>query len=265
MIAGKCCCNQIYSGSTSRDQLHSRIAWEALGKARLEHIYAHRSIFDGTGSGIHCVCSHIIIQNRRLGPFDLKIIHSTSIIIMKSDGKGQPVPLKQHEDNDDVVTTTEQSGDIPVVQATAVPVMKGEVQPPAYRDWQFSVLFFIQVGAIAFTAIFFGSAAVEGIGAASDESETSDSENYSNKNYNNIEDDDVAAMDSSDTAWTAADIIFFIVGSFLLASLVVMSVFRIIVRYPLQVIHVSFFMAPITFGFVALVILASSAGTNNEE
>ena len=40
-------------------QRNGSIAWEALGKARLEHIYAHRSIFDGTGSGIHCVCSHI--------------------------------------------------------------------------------------------------------------------------------------------------------------------------------------------------------------
>lgn len=160
-----------------------------------------------------------------------------------SNTKGDHVPVKQSDD------------DIPV--AAVVPdgltmdVIKGEIQEPAYRDWQFSVLFFVQLAAISITAVVLGPAWIASL--------SNDDDDEDNGADRLLEDNGSA----SNSKWTSFDSIFFFVGSLLGASVVIMSVFRMMIHKPLLVIKISFFVAPVTFGFVALVILIASSTSSD--
>ena len=179
---------------------------------------------------------------------------------MMSDGKGTMMPVKQSEDADDVATvvTSEKDNNSPGVAFEAEPVtieiMKGEVQPPAFRDGFFAILFFVQVAAVAGTAIAFGPAWM-GNQKESDNDENQD---------NNINNNNLDSQGSSSSSWTYTDTIFFLVGTFLAATVVTMSAFRVMIRYPLTVIQVSFFLAPVSFAFVALLVLANSKPTQED-
>mmetsp|Transcript_1456 Transcript_1456/g.1998 ORF Transcript_1456/g.1998 Transcript_1456/m.1998 type:complete len:567 (+) Transcript_1456:103-1803(+) len=177
------------------------------------------------------------------------------------DGKGERVPVKQQDDydGDEVVEAAV------IASSTSSPaIIKGEMQPPAYRDWHFSVLFFVQMAAIAATAISFGPAMFESLTTETDDYDNSNSNYNNNNSYDNNNQGGNRFLAVSSKLSTS-DMIFFFVGSLLAASVVVMSVFRVMIHYPLEVIKVSFFMAPVTFGAVALVILAASAAGNNED
>ena len=168
------------------------------------------------------------------------------------------MPVKQDDtDHEDMVVTANKEDDkgdgIHRVEPISIEVMKGEVQPPAFRDWYFSVLFFIQVAAVAGTAMAFGPALFSST-ESSDET-TDDQFNNGGGNENS----------SSSNSFSGSDVLFFLVGTFMASTLVTMSAFRVMIRHPLTVIKISFFVAPVSFAVVALLILMASKPTEEDE
>jgi len=114
--------------------------------------------------------------------------------------------------------------------------VKGEVQPPAYRDFPFAILFFIQIIGVAATAIALGPAAVQGQG------EDDEASSNTTGNEDKVE---------------LGEFLVFLTMAFVGSIVVTMGFFRLIVNYAHSMVKIAFFMAPVTFGFVTLVFLAS--------
>ncbi|KAL7568827.1 hypothetical protein ACA910_007240 [Epithemia clementina (nom. ined.)] len=189
-----------------------------------------------------------------------------------SDGKGNMMPVKQDEESYDKLMAMEtekvalgedMAGIHRDVEPVTIEVMKGEVQPPAFRDWFFAVLFLIQVAAVAGTAIVFAPALFNG-GVSDDDQDSNGSSGANNQGDDVFNDDKNDSSSSSSDGMSWSDFALFLVGTFMAASLLTMSAFRLMIRYPLTAIKVSFFVAPGSFAFVALLILVVSKPTEDD-
>ena len=126
-------------------------------------------------------------------------------------------------------------------------LFKGQVQPAAYRDVPFAILFWIHVLGIAGTALIFGSAMVKDASVVTDEDATTSNSNAATQENETDED----AMNLSGSM-----ILLFVTVMFVLAAVCTTAALRLMMAYPTQVVKVAFFVAPLTFGVMALLMTA---------
>lgn len=136
-------------------------------------------------------------------------------------------------------------------------LFKGEAQPPAYRDVPFAILFWVHVIGIAGTAMLYGSAFLNHTGVTAQDTTTTSTNTYSD--YNTAEQDDDDATDLS-----GLSVLFYATVMFVLAAMCTTGALRLMMAYPTQVVKVAFFVAPVTFGFVAL-LMTGVANTESSD
>eukprot|EP00977_Amphora_coffeiformis_P022526 scaffold10926_cov163-Amphora_coffeaeformis.AAC.11 len=146
----------------------------------------------------------------------------------------------------------EQTQDEPVITASAVneegfSAVKGEVQPPEFRDVPFAILFFVHLLGISGAAFMYGSAVFH----ATDE-DTSNN-NYDGNNNNNAN----GTADEDDLS--SGQLVWVLTSMFMIAAVCTMASLRIMIKYPMRIIQIAFFAAPVLFGAVALLMTAVAA------
>jgi hypothetical protein len=124
-------------------------------------------------------------------------------------------------------------------------IVKGVVQPPAYRDVPFAILFLVHVLGMAGTALTLGAHFVKNITHTDDNAdEANDSSQSSNRSGENL--------------------LLILTCIFVVAGAATTGALRLMMFYPTRMVQVAFWAAPVMFGAVALLFSVASLDNTDD-
>jgi hypothetical protein len=138
-------------------------------------------------------------------------------------------------------------------------LVKGVVQPPAYRDVPFAILFLVHILGMAGTALTLGAHFVKNVLHTTDD-DGSESNNPSG--YHNA-DDSIANDKASDMSSGASHVVLILACIFVLAGAATTGALRLMMNYPTRMVQVAFWAAPVLFGAVAVLFSLASLGADD--
>jgi hypothetical protein len=134
-------------------------------------------------------------------------------------------------------------------------IVKGVVQPPAYRDVPFAILFLVHVLGMAGTALTLGAHFVQNM------AHTDDNEGSNNNNNNNADEDNDSSQSSNRSG---ENLLLILTCIFVVAGAATTGALRLMMLYPTRMVQVAFWAAPVMFGAVALLFSVASLGNSDD-